>query len=150
MAKQHRALTTVPTIMRLSLFALFFALPAAYAAVPPLKQAIRSEEACGPESGGLFDACASTADCCGSFVCFVLPGEPFGVCLMTHLLFFTLVTESNAVLQLSTSEVDRCRKEDKGKVWVTVTPGLYASRRLPRCINPRTIVRCIICSSCVL
>ncbi|KAH9984223.1 hypothetical protein BJV77DRAFT_1039014, partial [Russula vinacea] len=103
--------------MRLSLFALFFALPAAYAAVPPLKQAIL---------GGLFDACANTADCCGSFVCFVLPGEPFGVCLMTHLLFFTLVTELNAVLQLSTSEVDRCRKEDKGKVWVTVTPGLYA------------------------
>ena len=143
MAKQHRALTTVPTIMRLSLFTLFFALPAAYAAVPPLKQAIRSEEVCGPESGGLLDACASTADCCGSFVCLSPPGETFGVCLMTHFLFVTLVTELNAVLRVSTSKVDRCGNVDTGKVWVTVTPGLYAFTRLARCIHPWTIVRCV-------
>ena len=143
MAKQHRALTTVPTIMRLSLFTLFFALPAAYAAVPPLKQAIRSEEVCGPESGGLLDACASTADCCGSFVCLSPPDETFGVCLMTHFLFVTLVTELNAVLRVSTSKVDRCGNVDTGKVWVTVTPGLYAFTRLARCIHPWTIVRCV-------
>jgi hypothetical protein len=84
--------------MHLSLFALFFALPAAYAAVRPQQ---RSEEAaCVP--AGDPPTCTDNSDCLTSlFVpleCYTTSSGGTGVCLMAHLLLFTLLTELNAVL----------------------------------------------------
>ena len=84
--------------MRLSLLALFFALPAAYAAVPPQQ---RSEEAACTPPGSL-GTCTDNSDCPPSpFVpieCYTTSSGGTGVCLMAHLLLFTLLTELNAVL----------------------------------------------------
>ena len=72
--KQHRALTTVPTIMRLSIIAFFIALPAAaYAAAAP----------CAPLGG----SCDNTP-CCYSNSCaaVMLNGAEYGVSLTADLL----------------------------------------------------------------
>src|ERR1019366_8762711 len=76
-AKQHRALTTVSTIMRLTVLALFIALPAAaYAAVCPQQHSIDSEVACA-ERG---DWCNDEVPCCGRLEC-IWNGFG-GVCLL--------------------------------------------------------------------
>ncbi|KAF8483368.1 hypothetical protein DFH94DRAFT_306428 [Russula ochroleuca] len=65
-AKQHRALTTVLTIMRLSVLALFIVLPAAaYAAVCPQQHSTNSEDKCA-ERG---EYCSGDIPCCGRLVC---------------------------------------------------------------------------------
>jgi hypothetical protein len=95
-AKQHRALTAVLTIMRLSFLALFIALPAAaYAAVCPQQHPTIFEDECA-ERG---DFCSYDIPCCGRLVC---EWNGYGsVCLMLHLLCFTLGTDPNAAMQLS-------------------------------------------------
>ena len=132
-AKQHRALTTVPTIMRLSLFALGFALPAAYAAVSPKRgESIRPRQI--PCIPGV--SCTSDADCTDPLfsVCYTPAGSAdgtTGVCLVARLLLFALFTELNAVLLpfcTMTTDVGRYRKRDTGKVQDTVMPGPYAFR----------------------
>ena len=76
-AEQHRALTTVSTIMRLSVLALFIALPAAaYAAVLS-----REKHEC--TTGGNF--CHSHLDCC-SKKCELIRVDYGKVRLMAHLL----------------------------------------------------------------
>ncbi|KAH9985318.1 hypothetical protein BJV77DRAFT_1032922 [Russula vinacea] len=109
--------------MRLSLFALFFALPAAYAAVSPLKQTIRSEDFCLPDATCTIST--EDTDCCTSITglqCYTPSGSDSGVCPIAHLLLFTLVTELNAVLLGITADIGRCRKGDSGMVQVTVMP----------------------------
>ena len=115
--------------MRLSLFALFFALPAAYAAVSPLKQTIRSEDFCLPDATCTIST--EDTDCCTSITglqCYTPSGSDSGVCPIAHLLLFTLVTELNAVLLGITADIGRCRKGDSGMVQVTVMLGSYAFR----------------------
>jgi hypothetical protein len=84
--KQYRALTTVPTIMRLSVLALFIALPAAaYAAVYPRQNSLYPKDTCGD----LLSPCKSNEDCCPGFHCDTLNEDLIvnvNVCLIVHFL----------------------------------------------------------------
>ena len=82
-ANQRRALTTVPTIMRLSLLAFFIALPAAaYAAACSQQNSINVETDCA-ERG---DYCNDDIPCCGRLQC---NWNGYGsVCITVHLLIY--------------------------------------------------------------
>ena len=100
--KQHRALAIVPTIMRLSVLALFIALPAAaYAAVCTQQRPLDSEGDCIPNE----DTCSPDGPpCCVSTSTCTAVRTPYGgiyVCHIAHLLLFTLSIELNAGMPLS-------------------------------------------------
>ena len=87
--------------MRLSVLALFIALPAAaYAAVTPQqgKPAASGDQkvpidSCIPD----FGPCGNGGTCCGSFVCTPNQAKPDTlVCFVAHLLWLTLGTKLNA------------------------------------------------------
>ena len=88
--------------MRLSVLALFIALPAAaYAAVTPQQgqpaassdQKAPIVDSCIPESS----PCGNGGTCCGSLVCTPNQAKPDTlVCFIAHLLWLTLGTKLNA------------------------------------------------------
>ena len=100
--------TTVPTTMRLSVLALFIALPAAvYAAVSPIQ---RSTDAEFPgDCSGFYGVCNSTVPCCAGLSAHLKSPQAF-LPYVLHLLRFTFITELNAGLRKLN------KKGDRGKV----------------------------------
>ena len=96
MAKRHRALPTVPTIMRLSVVALLIVLPAAaYAAVYPRQPSPYSGDKCG----GVGSPCQKNQECCPGFACEQPLDFKIGrVCFIVYSLRFTLGADLNAEL----------------------------------------------------
>jgi hypothetical protein len=150
-SKQHRALTTVPTIMRLSVLALFIALPAAaYAAVCPQQHSMDFEDTC--YQGGKM--CFRDKPCCEPFQCHLNeapPGFPFpkyGVCLMAHLLWFMSGIDLNADMQ--GAGLDLSRKGDTGKVQVTAIPVNMPLGIALVVLTPWASGRGVVCLYCLL
>lgn len=80
--EQHRSLAIVPSIMRLTVLALFIALPAAtYAAVCPQQNPIGSEFDCTP-IGSKCDP--DNNSCCNGLQCDLVPRVGY-VCHIAHL-----------------------------------------------------------------